>query len=362
MPFRISSVISVAALLDAGGRSSICNEIASASASVTKWSASCKRTLRSSKEPFAPDSQRVSSNRSTVARVLLPPAIAIPLIHVKGTRTHPTDGHFLLTAVLLDRSNVYDALYGWIRRESSVVSEDEVLQPGQTPEREREVARSEMDTSKIDAAIVALSDYAGYPKRHGPGVLIEQVLPGTPADGKLFAGDLITDVDGRRVDSPDELGRAIKRIGMGRPGRFTVQAAGKTRQPRIVPGRVGGVKGPAIGVTAVHNFPFEVSISSGDIGGPSAGLMWTLGLVDLLTPGALTKGRTIAGTGQIVPDGTVESVGGIEQKVAAAERAGASVFFAPAGEANQARSVASRMRVVSVRSYKDAVRFLQILS
>ena len=283
----------------------------------------------------------------------------IPLIHIRGRATHPTNGHFLLTAVVLDRSNVYDAFHGWLSEKDSVVPEEAVLVPGQTPEQERKVARSEMDTSKIDAAIVALTEYAGYPKQHGPGVLVERVVPKTPAAGKLFAGDLITAVDGRRVDSPGQLARLIDRIGFGRAGRFTVRAAGKTRYPRIAPGRVKDVEGPAIGVSVVHSFPFEISISSGDIGGPSAGLMWTLGLIDLLTPGELTKGRTIAGTGQIQPDGRVESVGGIEQKVAAAERARAAVFFVPPGEAARAQSVAARMRVVPVRTYRDAVRFLE---
>ncbi|HEX2088568.1 MAG TPA: S16 family serine protease [Actinomycetota bacterium] len=282
----------------------------------------------------------------------------IPLIHIRGHPTHPTNGHFLLTAVLLDRSNVYDALYGWISDEDSVVPEEEVLLPGETPQEERRVARSQMDTSKIDAAIVALSEYADYPKRHGRGVLVERVVPETPAEGKLFAGDVITEIDGHRVDTPRQLSRQIDRIGFRNRGRFTVHAAGKTRHPQITPGRVRGVEGPAIGITAVHNFPFEVSISSGEIGGPSAGLMWTLGLIDLLTPGELANGRTIAGTGQILPDGTVESVGGIEQKVAAAERAGASVFFVPAQEAAQATSIATKTRVVPVQTYRDAVRFL----
>ncbi|HEX2267790.1 MAG TPA: S16 family serine protease, partial [Actinomycetota bacterium] len=286
----------------------------------------------------------------------------IPLIRIRGHQTNPTNGHFLLTAVLLDRSSVYDALRGWASEEDSVVPEEEVLLPGETPEQERRVARSEMDTSKIDAAIVALTEYAEYPKRHGRGVLVERVVPETPAAGKLFAGDVITAVDGRSVDTPGQLSRRIDQLGFGNGGRFTVEAAGKTRHPRIAPGRVRGVEGPAIGISAVHNFPFDVSISSGDIGGPSAGLMWTLGLIDLLTPGELAHGRTIAGTGQILPDGTVGSVGGIEQKVAAAERAGAYVFFVPAEEAAEAHSIATRMRVVPVRTYRDAVHFLAQLA
>jgi len=92
----------------------------------------------------------------------------------------------------------------------------------------------------------------------------------------------------------------------------------------VAPATVSGVDHPIIGVSLVENWPFPLTIESGDIGGPSAGLMWTLGLIDLLTPGDLTGGRTLAGTGTIALDGTVGPIGGIQEKVVAAENAGAS--------------------------------------
>ena len=107
------------------------------------------------------------------------------------------------------------------------------------------------------------------------------------------------------------------------------------------------------------NFPFPLSISSGDIGGPSAGLMWTLGLIDLLTPGDLTGGRKIAGTGEIGPDGKIYPIGGVQEKVVAAERSGAALFFAPRANASDARSVAHRMTIVTVGTYRDALRYLE---
>ena len=116
---------------------------------------------------------------------------------------------------------------------------------------------------------------------------------------------------------------------------------------------------PIIGILSVDNFPFPLTISSGDIGGPSAGLMWTLGLVDVLTPGDLTHGHVVAGTGVIEPNGKVDPIGGIQQKVVAAERAGATVFFAPASETADAQAVAHRMTIVSVRTYADALSWLQ---
>ena len=283
----------------------------------------------------------------------------IPLIHITGHPTHPSSGHLLLTAVLLDRPSIYEAVASWISPIEAVVPERDLFAPGETRREEEQISQSEMDTSKIDAAIVALSRYAGYPKRHGPGVLVEQVFDGTPADGKLFAGDVISRVDGRPVNSPNALGRAVRAAGTHTALTLTVSAARHIRHVRITPGRVSDVKHPAIGVSAVRTFPFPLTISSGDIGGPSAGLMWTLGLIEVLTPGDLTRGLQIAGTGQIFPNGRVGAIGGIEQKVVSAERAGATVFFAPRSDAARALSVANRIRVVPVRSYEDALRFLR---
>jgi PDZ domain-containing protein len=216
-----------------------------------------------------------------------------------------------------------------------------------------------MDTSKIDAAVVALTKYADYPDQHGTGVLVESVLPGSPADGKLFAGDLITTVDGKAVDDPDQLGELIRAAGVGHPLSFHVEAAGEEHSIDVAPAMIQGLNFPAVGIGAVANFPFPLDIDSGEIGGPSAGLMWTLGLIDVLTPGDLTGGKTIAGTGTIDLDGTVGPIGGISEKVVAAERAGAAVFFAPVQDAPDARSVAGHMTIVPVKTYQDAVTWLE---
>ena len=234
---------------------------------------------------------------------------------------------------------------------------------GETLEENQRRAHSQMDMSQIDAAIVALSAYADYPKEHRPGVLVEDVIPGTPAEGKLFAGDLILRIDGKPLDDPQQLGEQIAAAGAGHALTFTVRPveaeASKTEDVSLAPVMVQGVDHPVIGISAVANFPFPVEITSGNIGGPSAGLMWTLGLIDVLTPGELTGGRTIAGTGVISPDGTVGAIGGVEEKVVAAERAGAELFFVPLDNASAARSVAHDIRIVPVGTFTDAVRFLQ---
>jgi len=282
-----------------------------------------------------------------------------PLIHVQGHPTYQSKGHLLLTSVSFYQPNAYEAFGAWLSPSESVVPESDILAPGQSQKEETQQALSQMDTSKIDAAVVALTRYADYPKKHGKGILVEAVGDNVPAAGKLTAGDLIVRVDGKDATSVNQVSRAIRAAGVGHLVRFTVEAGGKTREVALAPIRVPQVNYPVIGVNLVENFPFPISIESDDIGGPSAGLMWTLGLVDVLTPGDLTGGRTIAGTGTIAPDGTVGPIGGIEQKVVAAERAGAKVFFAPAAEAAAARAVAHGLIVVPVKTYLDALRYLQ---
>jgi PDZ domain-containing protein len=282
-----------------------------------------------------------------------------PLIHIDERTVYPSDGSLLLTAVNLRQADVYSAMEAWIDPAKSVVPERDILGPGETEEQQSERARSEMDTSKIDAAVVALTEYAGYPQNHGRGVLVESVLTGTPADGKLFTGDVILALDGVRVDEPDDLADRIRAAGEGNPLSFRVEAAEEVHTVEIAPERVPGIDYPVVGITSVHHFPFPLSIESAVIGGPSAGLMWALGLVELLTPGDLTGGRVVAGTGQIFPDGQVGPIGGIEEKVVAAERAGATIFFVPVENAAGATAVADDMAVVAVSSFTEAVAYLE---
>ncbi|MFN2589644.1 MAG: PDZ domain-containing protein, partial [Actinomycetota bacterium] len=252
-----------------------------------------------------------------------------PLIEITGAQVYPSRGHFVLTAVTFDRANVYGLLAAWGDPTRAVLSERDLLTPGRSEEEEARVARSQMDTSKIDAAIVALSRYAGYPANHAPGALVERATSGSPAAGKLFAGDVIVAADGHRVDGPNDLRARIQAAGAGTPIRLTVRGRpGGEARVTVTPARfrIDGETRILIGVVLVRAFPFPISIRSGEIGGPSAGLMWALGLIDLLTPGDLTGGRTIAGTGSIDPTGRVFPVGGVEEKVDAARRVGAKMF------------------------------------
>jgi PDZ domain-containing protein len=210
-------------------------------------------------------------------------------------------------------------------------------------------------------AFAVLSRVAGYPRAHGRGVLVESVLGSDcPASGKLFPGDRLQALNGRPILSERDFRRRVDRMPPGATLRLQGTAGGEPFTLSLVRRRCDNSKRPLIGIASVPTFPFGISISSGDIGGPSAGLMWALGLYDLLTPGDLTGGRTIAGTGTISPDGRVGPIGGVQDKVAGAKAAGASLFFVPAGgNYRQAGTVAGRLNLVPVRSLTQALRYLR---
>jgi PDZ domain-containing protein len=282
-----------------------------------------------------------------------------PLIRVTGHRQFGSGGHFILTSVSFQSLNVFQALGAWVDPRRSIVSENLFLAPGETEQQENVRAQSEMDQSKIDAAIVVLSRIAGYPRAHGRGVLVENVGSGCPADGKLFPGDRIERIDGHPILSVQEFKRVLAHRPAEAPVHIHGTAGGEAFDVTLVRRPCAGIERPLIGVTDVPTFPFGVSISSGDIGGPSAGLMWALGLDDLLTPGDLTGGRTIAGTGTIAPDGSVGPIGGVGDKVAAAKAAGAKVFLVPAGNLAEARAGSEGVRLVPVKSFAQALSYLR---
>jgi PDZ domain-containing protein len=205
---------------------------------------------------------------------------------------------------------------------------------------------------------VALARVSDYPRRHGRGALVRRVEAGAPADGRLFPGDLIVRVDGRSVGSADEVVQHVRRVGASRAVEFIVRVQDQTRTVRVRAERPADGGDPRVGVEVLDNFPFSVLIESGDIGGPSAGLMWTVGMADLLTPGDLTAGRRIAGTGTIDIDGIVGPIGGIGQKVVAAERAGATVFLVPRANHETARAAGTGLELVPVDDLDDALAYL----
>ena len=184
-----------------------------------------------------------------------------------------------------------------------------------------------------------------------------------PAAAVLRAGDLITAVDGQPVSGPSQLTSLIKSHAATGPLHLTISRSGVTRQVQITPKQVSGR--PALGVIVQQQFqfPFSVQISIGNIGGPSAGMMFALGLIEKLSGMNLTGGKFIAGTGEISPGGAVSAIGGIQQKMVGARDAGATVFLAPAGNCSDTRgAVPAGLRVVKVSTLSGAIAALRAVN
>jgi Lon-like protease len=283
----------------------------------------------------------------------------VPLIHVEGAPTYGSSGHLVMTTIRFTQVTALGALAAWIDPERAVVDEELVYPPGLSPSEEEERATSQMDQSKIDAAAVVLAEVTDYPREHGPGALVEFVGEGCPAEGRLFPGDLIVRIDGHTVGSRQQASRLIDAVPAGDPIRFRVEADGESHDIGVTRGRCPGVDERLIGIFLVEPFPFEITIESGDVGGPSAGLMWAVGLYDLLTPGDLTGGRTVAGTGSIDLEGKVGPIGAILDKVVAAREANADIMLVPRDNYDEARDVdTGDLRLISVSTFEEALEAL----
>lgn len=286
------------------------------------------------------------------------------LIDVPENRAFPPRGRVLLATVSLSRVTPFEAVQGWLDTDTDVVPEKRILGPVRRRQFNRLNLRA-MDDSKQTAAVVALRRLGFSVSEEGKGALIEAVEAGSPAGGRLVQGEVITAVDGRRTLLAEHALEAIRSKKPGSPVRLDVQGvAGAGRVEEIVLGSRSGTSSGFLGVVLRtkerrFDYPFGVTIDSGTIGGPSAGLAFTLGVLDTLSAGELTGGRKVAVTGTIEIDGTVGDVGGVVQKTAAVRAAGAEYFLVPPKEFRDAQAHAGgRLKIVKVANLEEALAAL----
>lgn len=288
-----------------------------------------------------------------------PASEVTPLIRFDERQRFEPSGKLVWATVRLEQVTPLLALRRWLDDDWEIVAEDVVYPPDVPRDIEERRSRSQMDQSKIDAAFVVLSMLTNYPRDHGGGALIEAIVTGCPAEGVLFPGDVVTTIDGRDIDTRREASRAIDAAPPRQEMVFTIEVDDETEDVTLARRRCVEETGPLVGVRMLETFPFEIAIASGDVGGPSAGLMWALGLYELMTPEDLTGGRIVSGTGTIDLDGNVGRIGGIRDKVIAARDAGASIFLAPAADARRLDEIdTGDMRIVAVETFEDALAAL----
>ncbi|MEW6471902.1 MAG: PDZ domain-containing protein [Actinomycetota bacterium] len=289
------------------------------------------------------------------------------LIKVKGdgAKVFPPKGKILFTTVSLAGDvNVFEALSGWLDDEVEVIPEKQIT--GGAPRQEvRQLNIQAMVDSKLTATKVALERLGYRVSVSGNGALVTDVKPGDPADGQLQIGDVIKSVDGEAVTLHDQV---VTKVRQHKPGDvitigFTRGGADKSVELKAVAGDNGEAR---IGVVLQTNelkydFPVDVSIETGLVGGPSAGLAFTLALIDDLTEGELTGGRNVAVTGTIDATGNIGQVGGVAQKTVTARKAGAIAFLVPPEEEKDAKKFAGKMQIIPVETLEDALEALHRL-
>jgi PDZ domain-containing protein len=281
-----------------------------------------------------------------------------PLISVTGHASYPAKGQLDMTTVSLSGGpgqhvSLWQVLAGWLDRTASVVPEDEVFPRGQTAQQTEDQDTQEMVSSQESATVAAMS-LLGI---EVPTTLkVSEVDAGAPAASAIRAGDVILAIDGEKTQDLAKLRTALQKVTAGQPTTVTISRNGA--QQKVTTRTTKGSDGRTVlgvFIDPSFQFPFQVKISIDNIVGPSAGMMFALGIADVLTPGDLTGGKQIAGTGTIDADGSVGPIGGIQQKMIGARQAGAAWFLAPAGNcAEVVGHVPNGMQVVRVATLEQA--------
>jgi PDZ domain-containing protein len=290
------------------------------------------------------------------------------IIKVQGVTPRKTNGNLNLTTVGVStqRLSVFDALSAWLQDDQVVVPKSSIYPPGQS-QQQVDKQNTEQFSSSQDNAVQAAACELGYPKAFGILGLSDK----SPSSGKLKVGDAIVSVAGQPADTYAKLKAILeaKTPGSTVPVVVTRGAAPNASGTQVTTQVTLGpppkdAKGASLGIIVssepVCLTPYTVDLGlGGEIGGPSAGLMFALGIIDKVGPANLTDGRFIAGTGTIDPAGNVGAIGGIQLKMIAARDKGASVFLAPADNCGDVRGdTPSGLQVVKVSTLHEAVQDL----
>lgn len=292
-----------------------------------------------------------------------------PVLQISGRKTYPTTGHLNMTTVSVTgagyRMNLVEAIAGWLAHDEAVVPHDTLYPDDKSAEQVDQENAEEFSASQESAKVAALEEL-DIPV--GNRVIVGTVVKGQPAEGKLHAGDVIKAVDGTAVKKSADVAGLVTEHEPGEDVVFTVvpaaeakgsdAASAPTRDITVRTARAPDDGRAVVGIQAgvEHTFPFKIDIKLADVGGPSAGLMFALGLIDKLEPGELTGGRFIAGTGTIDDDGKVGPIGGIQMKTIAARNKGAEYFLTPADNCSSAaRDTPPGLTLVKVGTLHDAL-------
>jgi PDZ domain-containing protein len=288
----------------------------------------------------------------------------VPLISVEGAETFPTDGALDLLTVQVQGNREhtpswFELAMAWFEPSKAVIPIDSVFPQGQTTEERNEESAAMMVDSQQEATAAALTEL-GYDV--GAQLSVHSVIEGAPAEGVLEEGDVILEANGEAVTDAAGL-RAVINEGEGDPVELQIERDDQQQTVELTPeeSTADGESVWIIGVNLItdYDFPIDVTIQLNNVGGPSAGMMFALGIIDTLTPGELNGGQQVAGTGTITADGAVGPIGGIRQKMWGALDAGADWFLAPEANCDEVVGhIPGDLRVFAVSDLDDALSVL----
>lgn len=291
-------------------------------------------------------------------------------------------GSFMLTTVRLSQATPYKLLKAHHTQFDEIIPRSELMSNQTSTAQYNQLQKYYMETAENTAKEVALKLADKPYKMKYQGIYVMDFSKGSDFKNKLKIGDLITKVNGHQFNSSKEAIQYIQSQKVGETVSVCYERQGKQGTVNGKLTSLEGTKKAGLGIilvtkTAVKS-PIKIQIDAGDIGGPSAGLMFTLETYEMLTNKDLRHGRKIAGTGEIAPNGEVGRIGGIDKKVVAASKAGAQIFFAPDDtitkemkqydpkiksnfeEAQQAaKKIHTKMKVIPVKTAKDAIQYLE---
>jgi PDZ domain-containing protein len=292
----------------------------------------------------------------------------IELISISGTETYPTEGELDMTTVSeyggpQEGLDMFQAIWGWIDPDRRVVPRESVYPEGET-EEENTARNVEAFSTSQSYAIAAAMDYLDQPIKEQ--VIVTSVGLDTPAQDKLRAGDEILTVDGVQMTTPEQVVEAVRSKPIGTDLNFSIMRGGTKLEVVVTSGtrlddpeteqNEATIPYIGIGIDINYSAEFEIKFGVTGVGGPSAGTLFAIGIIDKLTPGALTQGKIIAGTGTIDPAGNVGEIGGIQQKLIGARDAGAVLFLAPAGNCDEVIGhIPDGLTVAAIETLEDAM-------
>lgn len=288
------------------------------------------------------------------------------MIKINGATTHSHKGELYMTTVSVSHLTVLGWVVAKIDRNAEIVPAGQINGSHSDEEVDR-LNKALMKASKMNATVVALEKLGYSVQRTGDGAIVAEVSKEVPANGLLEAGDLIVEIDGQPVHLVTDLTTALEGTKPGETASLIIDRGGK-RETVDVP-LIKNPRDPSKGMIGIIaqtkdlriQSDIKVTIDSLDVGGPSAGLVYTLTIIQDLTKVDITKGHRVAATGEMNLDGTVGAIGGVEQKVRSVEKAGADIFLVPDANCAAARQAATDVKVACVNNINEALAALGTL-